>query len=173
MKSKELYDNFLNTGELLGLDGEAVFTAKFDENGALSIADKSKAQREIFKIVRQLQDQNKEKFEEQVAKFDKGLKPYTIDGLENLPDNKKIFKSENGVSYNLVKEFKSTDGNFGIVGFSNENGEFIKPDGSVSTITFAPNSPVYGLRLYQPEDLKANNNQIETKIFNLYSFRGQ
>ena len=173
MKSKELYDNFLNTGELLGLDGEAVFTAKFDENGALSIADKSKAQREIFKIVRQLQDQNKEKFEEQVAKFDTGLKPYTIDGLENLPDNKKIFKSENGVSYNLVKEFKSTDGNFGIVGFSNENGEFIKPDGSVSTITFAPNSPVYGLRLYQPEDLKANNNQIETKIFNLYSFRGQ
>ena len=35
------------------------------------------------------------------------------------------------MTYRLVDEYGSGDGNFGVIGYANENGEFFQPDGSV------------------------------------------
>ena len=76
-----------------------------------------------------------------------------------------------GTSYNIVEEFTSKDKNFGIMGYANEDGKFIKPDGSESTATFAPNSPVYGLKLYKNKDVQEYG-QVKIKLVDLYAFRG-
>ena len=56
------------------------------------------------------------------------------------------------------------------MGYANDEGKFIKPDGSESTATFAPNSPVYGLKLYKQKDVQEYG-QVKIKLFDLYAFR--
>jgi|TARA_R100001460_G_scaffold16743_1_gene36485 hypothetical protein len=177
MLPKQLMDEFLNTGKI-SYDGEEVFSAEFNERGILSVGDQARAQREINKIMEKEMIKGQGKFTEKINALTNIDDAYTIKELENLPAERKIYTSPNGATYRLVEEYGSGDGNFGVVGYANENGEFFKPDGSLftrndgSVYRFSPNSPVYGLKMYQPDDLSANDGKVRMEIFDLYSFRG-
>jgi len=176
MMPKQLMDEFLNTGKIT-YNGEVVFSADFTNQGTLKINDQARAQREINKIMEQEMIAGQGKFTERINKLTNIDSTYTIEELENLPASRKVFTSPNGVTYKLVDEYGSGDGNFGVIGYANENGEFFQPDGSVFTgndgeiYKFAPNSPVYGLRLYKEDDVQANNGDVIMELFDLYSFR--
>ena len=176
MMPKQLMDEFLNTGKIT-YNGEVVFSADFTNQGTLKINDQARAQREINKIMEQEMIAGQGKFTERINKLTNIDSTYTIEELENLPASRKIFNSPNGVTYRLVDEYGSGDGNFGVIGYANENGEFFQPDGSVfrgndgEIYKFAPNSPVYGLRLYKENDVQANNGNVTMELFDLYSFR--
>lgn len=176
MMPKQLMDEFLNTGKIT-YNGEVVFSADFTNQGTLKINDQARAQREINKIMEQEMIAGQGKFTERINKLTNIDSTYTIEELENLPASRKVFTSPNGVTYKLVDEYGSGDGNFGVIGYANENGEFFQPDGSVFTgndgeiYKFAPNSPVYGLRLYKEDDVQSNNGDVAIELFDLYSFR--
>jgi hypothetical protein len=170
MMPKQLMDEFLNTGKLI-YNGEEVFSADFTNQGTLNINDQARAQREINKIMEQEMIAGQGKFTERINALTNIDSAYTIQELENLPAARKVFTTPNDVTYNLVDEYGSGDGNFGVVGYANENGKFILPNGDEFAHTFAPNSPVYGLKLYKDNDLQANNGNVRMELFDLYSFR--
>ena len=171
MLPKQLYDEFLASGKL-EYNGKVIFEAEKDGQGRVSISDQSFAQNEIFKIVEQVKAESDGKFTDRINALSSVNSPYSIQGLENLPANRKVYTdTTTGTSYNIVEEFTSKDKNFGIMGYANEDGKFIKPDGSESTATFAPNSPVYGLKLYKNKDVQEYG-QVKIKLFDLYAFRG-
>jgi len=171
MLPKQLYDEFLASGKL-EYNGEVIFEAQKNAQGQVSISDQSFAQNEIFKIVEQVKAESDGKFTERINSLSSANSPYSIEGLENLPSNRKVYTDPNtNETYNIVQEFTSKDKNFGIMGYANDEGKFIKPDGSESTATFAPNSPVYGLKLYKNKDVQEYG-QVKIKLFDLYAFRG-
>jgi hypothetical protein len=176
MMPKQLMDEFLNTGKIT-YNGEVVFSADFTNQGTLKINDQARAQREINKIMEQELIAGQGKFTERINKLTNIDSAYTIEELENLPASRKVFTTPNGVTYRLVDEYGSGNGNFGIIGYANENGEFFQPDGSAfrgsagEIYKFTPNSPVYGLRLYKEDDVQANNGIVAMELFDLYSFR--
>ena len=171
MLPKQLYDEFLASGKI-EYDGEVIFEAEKNAQGQVSIADQSFAQNEIFKIVEQVKAESDGKFTDRINALSSANSPYSIEGLENLPANRKVYTDPiTKETYNIVEEFTSKDKNFGIMGYANDEGKFIKPDGSESTATFAPNSPVYGLKLYKNKDVQEYG-QVKIKLFDLYAFRG-
>jgi hypothetical protein len=171
MLPKQLYDEFLASGKL-EYNGKVIFEAEKNAQGQVSIADQSLAQNEIFKIVEQVKAESDGKFTDRINALSSANSPYSIQGLENLPANRKVYTDPiTKETYNIVEEFTSKDKNFGIMGYANDEGKFIKPDGSESTATFAPNSPVYGLKLYKNKDVQEYG-QVKIKLFDLYAFRG-
>lgn len=170
MLPKQLYDEFLASGKL-EYNGEVIFEAEKDGQGRVSISDQSLAQNEIFKIVEQVKAESDGKFTDRINALSSANSPYSIQGLENLPANRKVYTDPaTKTTYNIVEEFSSKDKNFGVMGYANDEGKFIKPDGSESTATFAPNSPVYGLKLYKNKDVQEYG-QVKIKLFDLYAFR--
>ena len=170
MLPKQLYDEFLQTGKL-EYNGEVIFEAERNAMGQVNISDQSLAQNEIFKIVEQVKAESDGKFTDRINALSSANSPYSIEGLDNLPTSKKVYTDPaTNTTYNIVEEFSSKDKNFGVMGYANDEGKFIKPDGSESTATFAPNSPVYGLKLYKQKDVQEYG-QVKIKLFDLYAFR--
>ncbi len=170
MLPKQLYDEFLASGKL-EYNGKVIFEAEKDGQGRVSISDQSLAQNEIFKIVEQVKAESDGKFTDRINALSSANSPYSIQGLDNLPANRKVYTDPiTKETYNIVEEFTSKDKNFGVMGYANDEGKFIKPDGSESTATFAPNSPVYGLKLYKQKDV-SEYGQVKIKLFDLYAFR--
>ena len=82
-------------------------------------------------------------------------------------DGGDIFFKDNGTTWFDIQK-SSNDAQL-ISRISNGDLVFRGNDGEI--YKFAPNSPVYGLRLYKENDVQANNGNVTMELFDLYSFR--
>lgn len=136
----DAYNDFLNTGKLVGMNGEVLYDAEIEEGATVDLQKRDAALRELSKYETALYNNF---VDEQRSKIDK-IASYgpilTNSQISDLPDNKKILEYQ-GETYNLAKESKN--GNLNFVGFSGDDGKFIYE--GKEYISPKPNQPMYAL----------------------------